>query len=419
MSSIATLPSLYLASVTFSQNPTEREIDRRVLLEIAPDREEVLMSRMSIEEIRQVLKIRTGPTAGHWLYHSKKRLTDVNLRDATARTSTLLGRSNSENNSADNETDVALQVLPTASPALTLRGNPLANMENRVAAVLGGDNGITVWGSFVVTDANQLISPRPLGPTHILVLHTDPLSVSKSGKATLPRSAKPHFPHMEIAINDLLFTLNVPNLLTVEGHSPLPSRLPKELPRALLRVPHLETFHELIVYFHNRNQMELFRKLVPEWIRDLLQPLPPSGSATPARPTRLDPAIFSPKKQRSYRSLFSLLSSGSSGSSTYSLDTLSSGMSSHSSVSEASSVLDRTVDSVGQEIFETLQAVVDKDSSEDPLVATTTLLNALKQNLEFVGYHGKSVWDELEITREVLIRALVWKSKLTSETTDT
>jgi hypothetical protein len=62
MSSIASLPILVLVP---SPSQTEREIDRRVLLDIAADRESLIASGKSIEEMRQILKLRTGPIAGY------------------------------------------------------------------------------------------------------------------------------------------------------------------------------------------------------------------------------------------------------------------------------------------------------------------------------------------------------------------
>ncbi|KAJ7291465.1 hypothetical protein C8J57DRAFT_216751 [Mycena rebaudengoi] len=413
MSSIASLPILVLVP---SPSQTEREIDRRVLLDIAADREGLIMSGKSIEEIRQILKLRTGPIAGHWLHHVKHR-SDVNLRDATARTSMLIRRVNNENKGEESG-GVVRRVLSVSSLSQT----PMASIQNRM--VVGQDDGgLSVWGTFVLSTPNKLISPRPLGPTHILVVHTDPVAVSRSGKTTLPRrrpnadGGKAPFANIDIAINDLLFTLNVPNLVSLDGRSALPKRLHKELPRALIRVPHMETFHELVVYLHTKNQAELFRSVVPEWMRDLMHPLPaPEPTVTP-RPSHLEPGtvVFSPKKQRSHRTLFGMLSSStSSASSMYSVDSsLSSGS---ASIYESSSTApERTLDSIAQEIIETLPTMVDPDVPSDPLMAVTAQLNALKTNLEFLGYFGQSVWDELEACREILIRAVVWKSKMAVE----
>jgi hypothetical protein len=66
MSSIANLPILTFISTpslaSSTERPTEREIDRNALVAISPDRDELLMSKKSIDEIRQSLKLRTGPT---------------------------------------------------------------------------------------------------------------------------------------------------------------------------------------------------------------------------------------------------------------------------------------------------------------------------------------------------------------------
>ncbi|KAJ7130402.1 hypothetical protein C8R44DRAFT_731927 [Mycena epipterygia] len=397
MSSIANLPILVLASSP--SRPLEREIDRRALLEISPDREELFMGKKSIDEIRQALKLRTGPPAGHWLYQTKQRA-NVNFRDATARTSTLIRRVSDENDPGS----AVRRVLSTSS--LNRSPMPMTRIENGMP-VGRETSGVTVWGSFILSTRKKLISPRPLGPTHILVVHAAPLSVSKSGKTTLPRAAtKPSFPNVDIPINDLLFLLNVPNLVTVDGHCPLPRRLHKELPRALLRVPHLETIHELIVYFHTMNQAELFRKLVPEWMRDLMHPLP---AAAPA-PKDAASIIFSPKKQRGPASLFSLLAPSklsSSASSTHSLDTLESGMSGHSSEAPA---VERTSDSIARDIVDSLPFFSDEDPKNDELVSTLSTLNALRDNLECLGYFGKSVWDELEASLAILTRSLVHRA---------
>ncbi|KAJ7439470.1 hypothetical protein FB451DRAFT_1192100 [Mycena latifolia] len=418
MSSISNLPVLVLASTPTLASPgerlTEREIDRRALLEISPDREELFMGRRSIDEIRQALKLRTGPPAGHWLYQTKQRA-NVNFRDATARTSTLIHRVNNDENVPEDTSNIIRRVLSTASLNRVPRPTPMTRIENSMPVGREG-SGVTVWGSFVLSTRNKLISPRPLGPTHILVVHTAPLSVSKSGKTTLPRpskgdATKPSFPNVDIPINDLLFLLNVPNLVTVDGHCPLPRRLHKELPRALLRVPHLETIHELIVFLHTMNQAELFRKLVPEWMRDLMHPLP---VAAPATQKEKDTAfIFSPKKPRTAASIFGMLAPAklaSSASSIYSVDTLASGMSGHSN--ELPAVKERTTDSTALDIVDSLPFFSDEDPQDDELVSTLATLNALKDNLEFLGYFGKAVWDELEATLAILTRALVRRASV-------
>jgi hypothetical protein len=45
-----------------------------------------------------------------------------------------------------------------------------------------------------------------------------------------------------------------------------------------MAIPHLRTFPEPIVFLHNKDQIELFGKMVPEWVRGLMDPLPFVGS---------------------------------------------------------------------------------------------------------------------------------------------
>ncbi|KAF7343325.1 hypothetical protein MVEN_01764800 [Mycena venus] len=415
MSSIANLPILSLVSAPSlagsSERPVEREIDRNVLVAISPDREELFMSKKSIDEIRQLLKLRTGPTERHWLYQTKRR-ENVDFRDATARTSTLIHREKKDENHFADMSTVVRRVLSTAS--LNRAPMPMTRIDNSIPFGREG-SGVTVWGSFVLSTPNKLISPRPLGPTHILVIHTEPLSVTKSGKSSLPRqtrgdATKPPFPNMDIVINDILFVLGAPNLVTADGHCSLPFRMHKELPRTLLRVPYIETFHELIVFLHTLNQAELFRALIPQWMWDTMYPLPIPG--TPAKDAA---SIFSPKKSRGPASLLGLLAPSrlaSSASSVYSVDTVSSGMSGHS-IGDVPAVLERTADTIARDIVDSLPFFSDEEPANDELVSTIATLNALKANLEFLGYFGKSVWDELETSLHILTRALVHRASVT------
>ncbi|KAJ7241669.1 hypothetical protein B0H12DRAFT_39473 [Mycena haematopus] len=408
MSTIANLPILSLVSspslAGSGERPVEREIDRNALVAISPDRQELFMSKKSIDEIRQLLKLRTGPTDRHWLYQTKRRA-NVDFRDATARTSTLIHRG--ENKPGD-VSNAMRRVLSTAS----LNRTPMPLAEDRFP--LGREaSGVTVWGSFVLSTQNKLISPRPLGPTHILVVHTEPLSVSKTGKSSLPRrtrgdATKASFPNQDIAINDLLFMLGVPNLVTVSGHCSLPHRLHRELPRVLLRVPFLETFSEIVVFLHTMNQAELFRKIIPEWMRDHMHPLP-----IPVIPPKDTASILSPKKSRGPASLLSLFAPSklaSAASSTISVNTMSSGMSGQSN--DVPAALDLTVDTIARDIVDSLPFFSDEDPKDDELVSTIATLNALKANLEFLGYFGKSVWDELEMSIHILTRALSHRAEV-------
>jgi hypothetical protein len=60
---LSLLPSLELEATQIY--PAEREVDRYALLDIAPDRESLLISDQTIEEVRQALKIRIPITTGY------------------------------------------------------------------------------------------------------------------------------------------------------------------------------------------------------------------------------------------------------------------------------------------------------------------------------------------------------------------
>ncbi|KAG5635944.1 hypothetical protein H0H81_009593 [Sphagnurus paluster] len=386
--------------------PKERELNREALLDVAPDREDLLMSNKSVHELRQMLKIRIEPgCVSHWLYRNRKRM-NASLRDGNSRISTLLG-------------DASIQKELTSSRILRRDGassknlrrvlstssiSPLsAAMDARLCRTFG-DSDIDIWGCVVLSNDEKLISPRPLGPTHILIIH----SITGTARPCKPITAPGRRPLrrrtssvlsnvVELPINDLLFALNVPNI--DYSISTLPPRLHKELPRVLMYVPHLDTFPELVVYLHTQNQAELFRSLVPEWIRDLLHPLPEFGigGAMSAGITR--------SAAKTPRQLFGILIPGStlhSNVGTMNPDT-------YPGIFEYK----RTVKAVAQEIAEAAQAAVFKENDDaDPILRTVARLNALKDNLEHIGYFGNMLWSELDVYRDVLVRSVSCQARL-------
>ena len=300
----------------------------------------------------------------------------------------------------------------------------MSSIENRLITSADGKISIDIWGAPTLSTPDKLISPRPLGPTHILVAYaTAPSAIvsPSNGKNTLPRrrpSTNMTYPQtIELPINDLLFTLNVPNL-----SSPvLPRRLQRELPRVLMQVPHLETFPELVVYLHTKNQAELFRRVIPEWVRDLMHPLPAQlGAGAVGSVGSLTPETTGQaKKKRSHRQLFSMLVLGSSAST--SLESLSSGLST-SSLNPCPVDPERTIDTIAKEIAEASYCISSmplaaspENVDLDPLVHTAVLLDALRDNLEYVGFLGRGVWNELDISREILIKAMCWKARIGDE----
>lgn len=63
------LPVLNLLQNIDGPNPIEREVDRSILIDVAPDREEFLTSATSIDEIRRAMKLRVlNPLPGYVLF---------------------------------------------------------------------------------------------------------------------------------------------------------------------------------------------------------------------------------------------------------------------------------------------------------------------------------------------------------------
>lgn len=351
-----------------------------------------------------------------------------------------------ENNAVEDLHIVRRVLSASALPAATLTVPSIAGRLRATSGNIGAD----IWSSASLSTEDRVISPRPLEPTHILLVYAESIVTSTvpltDGTNTLPRrkgkaGLTMTYPEiLEVPVNDLVFTLNVPNLKPT-GHSgtisALPRRLHRELPRAMLRVPHLETFHSLVVYLHTKNQAELFSNIIPEWLRELMHPLPSltarasPGSAVLAPPvlkgphrmlgtlTRKSTRSLSMLVRGSTRSLGMLVSastlglgmfSASKSNSSLSVDNLDAHIPSNR-VNSTESNRERTVDSVARKVAEVSAGFV----TEDPVVRATASLDALRDNLNFLGYYGQAVWDELEQSREILIRAVGWKAKFDRE----
>ncbi|KAF9025791.1 hypothetical protein BDZ89DRAFT_1068035 [Hymenopellis radicata] len=239
------------SSVNSNSGPIrEREIDRSVLVNIAPD---PLLSDISIDELRCQLRVRSASPQATWL-KQYTRDQDTKLPRGNIHTSVLLGKPSDEN-SPDTPAELAARrrVLSASSgPPSTM-----LNISNRI---------------FVPDFNRNLISPRPLGPTHVLVVvQQDETSQRAVYSQTL-----------QVAINDLLFTLNAPNLV-----SSVPPRMLQELTRVGIKVPHLESFRALVVFLHTQNQAALMRAVIPEWTCDITHVLnisPPQEVAPQATP---------------------------------------------------------------------------------------------------------------------------------------
>lgn len=240
------------------------------------------------------------------------------------------------------------------------------------------------WAQLQLSSPFKMISPRVLGPTHMLIV----CSADREPCVC-----------MECPINDLLFTLSCPNL-----SKPLPPRLPTESPRVALSVPHVDTFPDLVVYLHTRNQAGLFRSVLPDWIRDILHPLP--AAASPGIPSRS--TLRRKQKSMSWlgmrtRLWFPLRSIGARRSDI----SLSTAITSNRSL--------RTYDTVAQEIAEaddSIQHLSREITCPQNLFDSVVRLNALKDNLEHIGYYSSELWKELDVTWEILVRAINFKARM-------
>ncbi|KAK7053000.1 hypothetical protein VNI00_004321 [Paramarasmius palmivorus] len=359
----------------------ENAIDRRMLVDIAPDREDLIMSEKSIEELREMLKLRDAPSAIGWLYMHACRQDVRKLRNKPDRTSTFLRSINSKGEH-DGDGSRTLQIVRRASCDML---QPLLAITD-----LGNQDTLS-WGGVNLSTRDVLISPRPLGVTHILVL------VQDGSNAMAHSTGYPTI--IDQPINDLLFTLNAPNLAS---GSLLPRRLHKELPKVGVHVPHLITFPEMVVYLHTKNQAELFRKVVPEFIRDLMHPLCTPRFPLPVSIRERKGSFASQSgsdatsiKTVSKRLLWPFLASGR----TETTFIPTSPTSSHFNTS----VLPLPdVDSIAKDIV----AAARLRTEDDLLVHVATALDALRDNLLFIGYLEQGLWAELETCRQVLLRAV-------------
>ncbi|KAF8643362.1 hypothetical protein AX16_009090 [Volvariella volvacea WC 439] len=273
----------------------EREVNRQILLEMEPDRQELFSSKRSIEEIRHLLAVRTGDDTGHWLYSAKDHK-DTAIETLGVSRDAQLSPSQSHTGDAPvQQQPPSLPSSPTLPNSQDLKGKPASSAEQRQKLHIS------------------------IVPTHILLVHpmssptlkvaapiqdsavplpqkkgkkeneSAPPSPSQAVTSTttthmLPSVASPgsRIPFiLELPINDLLFVMNMPNLFSFttsddnpKSRIPFPARIPDQLPYVSMSIPKLETFKELVVYLHNKNQAELFQSLIPDWIIDLLHPLP-------------------------------------------------------------------------------------------------------------------------------------------------
>jgi hypothetical protein len=163
------------------------------------------------------------------------------------------------------------------------------------------------------------------------------------------------------------------------------------------------------MYLHTKNQAELFRKIIPEWIRDLIHPPPLVPLPAPQAHSRPGP-VPSPSggatESCGMIKFLGLLVSGSS--STTSVDTTG------SAISTPPSEPNRAVKNISEEIAQVF-STFSLTEEEDPLFQTAARLDALRDNLCHIGYFNRTLWNELDVCRDIVLRFISWKARLDME----
>ncbi|EAU83851.2 hypothetical protein CC1G_09520 [Coprinopsis cinerea okayama7 len=347
-------------------HPKERQIDRKILIDISPDREDYLRRR-SIEELRDDLKIRPDydEEQSNWLYQrvgGSPRSDTTKINDCDSTEGHQLKANSTTRLLNFDDTILSSRESSRRLSAFWIRNRCSVSLE-----------------SLNFSDVDTLVSPRPLGPTHILVAYESRCTGFR------PRVC-------EMPINDLLFVLNTPNLGPRRSDDglelpPLPKRMQDELPRVVMPVPQLETLPELVIYLHNKNQAELFRRLVPVWIRDILHPMP----SVVVQDLDVGPDSVGWSCIASFR-----------------LPWMKPGWKNQTRLAPGKPFSQRRTETVAAELAATARSL----KQEQKAILTLVKLNALRENLQYVGYFVNELWVELDMTREVLLKAISYMSKV-------
>lgn len=343
------------------------------------------------------------PFNRHWLHHVQRR-ENVRLQNATTRLSICNpGHLNETTHSAPN---TAMYIVRRAegSPALSISTESTET-----------SNVITLEPTSIDL-STALISPRPLGPTHILIAHAVPSQPIVKG-ATVRRQRVPsiHTETLEMPINDLLFLLNVPNIsyeysLALHG-TVLPRRKMDELPHVSMSVPQLKTFPEIVVYLHTKNQAALFRALIPEWARDIMYPLPPppSPNISLGDADEYAPSSLCCARSPSIPNIRRLFKSGVfAGQKKWAKSEITGPLAFQKN-------MDRSVNTIGIELVEAAGRQPSVTGVDDILSEIVETLDALSDNLSYIGYFNKSLWNELNVYRSIVLYAISYQARIPLE----
>ncbi|KAH7929006.1 hypothetical protein BV22DRAFT_1192374 [Leucogyrophana mollusca] len=430
--------------------PLERPLNRGALLEIAPDREALLMGCGSAEDIRMALRIRVAPGSAdaHWLFHTQPDK-DAKTRDVSLRTSKLVRsvtnihedvltvskvvvdvneeedlpptpppkdarhRPGSDRSKRRRITEDLSMEVDTEPPSPARNGHPQSRRKARVRRSISASalpsprrtRGPSRWADAppipnvengFLTNGHNWGSLRLSTPERLV--SPRPTSLPTHILVLFTESETCHA-KLSLPINDLLFALHVPNLSNV---GELPHKLPNELPRVLMRVSRLEGWRELVIWMHTRNQARLMRSVLPEWVRDLVHPLSLVILATSGEGESVDGSAK--RKLKPKKSLMTLAGRGVLRKNTATA-TL--------TIPGATVATQATLDSIAQEIAEmdTARGHGGGDDSQT-LVAAMMKLNILRENLTEIGFYGRDLWVEIGVYWEVLVRAVNWQAKM-------
>ncbi|PPQ81260.1 hypothetical protein CVT26_015091 [Gymnopilus dilepis] len=435
---LSLLPSL-LPSIEGSEwLPKERRIDMALLMDVSPDRED-WMKRMTTGEIREELKLDPKSPKSQWLYHAKVR-DDFSIYEDSSKRLALF-EAEVSGAFAGESSEKNFENSPSHSPPLA-RSTPDSSATSFVSNLAVGELGdekSSTWSSLNLSTLDQGVSPRPLGPTHLLIVHAKTSTrhrpiIEGSTSIDHPQRENESSKVVEVPINDLLFILNVPNLKLPRNApliSVLPRRMHRELPKVLLSVPHVETFSNLVVYLHTKDQVALFDTIIPTWVYTFTPPLPkrPSPVRVPTFGTGLgaSPGGWTGSKssgidlsriRRTFVELFSCFTRCSDvGDSTDFAVT-------EESLTEIESELlknyDASLENIGAVLAGRLRTVSDSSLLQasdfmDALIFVVGSLNGLQDNLNYIGYYAPGLWEQLLAYQRILIRAISCLSKYRPE----
>src|SRR5882762_4982807 len=174
-----------------------------------------------------------------------------------------------------------------------------------------------------------------------------------------------------------------------------------------------------MVFLHTRNRDTLFKKVVPVWLHELLYPLPFVPAVTMS-------TFGLPARNRCIVKHTSSILLGLKKPKWSWFSTSSSIREDKGAVSACSSPLysdtfeaipndSRTINTIAQKIADTdrlLESGLRYDFAARELIYSAVHLNSLKDTLEDIGFYEHEVWRELDMTYEILIKAINIKSRV-------